>query len=118
MSEDYQYALILDFDNVEGLVAYLQNPAHAGIGGLFTSAASASLAYDYELVELGRRAAACESGALHAAFRLKPEATSLKPAADNLRSCVASGFSRKAVAVAEEELLRRSRAAAGSIRRR
>ena len=53
MSEDYQYALILDFDNVEGLVAYLQNPAHAAIGGLFTSAASASLAYDYELVELG-----------------------------------------------------------------
>ena len=52
MSEDYQHALILDFDNVEGLVAYLQNPAHAGIGGLFTSATSASLAYDYELVDL------------------------------------------------------------------
>jgi hypothetical protein len=52
MAEDYQYALILDFDNVEGLVAYLQNPAHGGIGALFTSAASASLAYDYELVEL------------------------------------------------------------------
>ena len=53
MAEDYQFALILDFDSVEGLVEYLQNPAHAGIGGLFTSAASASIAYDYEVVELG-----------------------------------------------------------------
>jgi hypothetical protein len=52
MPEDYQFSLILDFDDVEGLKAYLQNPAHAGIGGLFTSAASASLAYDYELVDL------------------------------------------------------------------
>ena len=53
MSEDYQFALILEFDDVEGLLAYLRNPAHAGIGGLFTSAASASLAYDYEVAELG-----------------------------------------------------------------
>jgi hypothetical protein len=52
MPEDYQYALILEFDDVDGLKGYLQNPAHAGIGGLFTTAASASLAYDYELVEL------------------------------------------------------------------
>ena len=52
MAEDYQFALILEFDDVEGLMAYLQHPAHAGIGGLFTSAASASLAYDYEVVEL------------------------------------------------------------------
>ena len=53
MSEDYQFALILEFDDVEGLLAYLRNPAHAGIGGLFTSAASASLAYVYEVAELG-----------------------------------------------------------------
>jgi len=53
MAEDYQFSLILDFDDVEGLKGYLQNPAHAGIGGLFTTAASASLAYDYELVDLG-----------------------------------------------------------------
>jgi hypothetical protein len=52
MAEDYQFSLILEFDDVEGLKAYLQNPAHAGIGGLFTTAASASLAYDYELVDL------------------------------------------------------------------
>ena len=52
MAEDYQFALVLDFDDVEGLKGYLQNPAHAGIGGLFTTAASASLAYDYEVVAL------------------------------------------------------------------
>ena len=52
MGEDYQFSLILDFDDVEGLKGYLQNPAHAGIGGLFTTAASASLAYDYELLDL------------------------------------------------------------------
>ena len=52
MPEDFQFSLILDFDDVEGLKAYLQNPAHGAIGGLFTTAASASLAYDYELVEL------------------------------------------------------------------
>ena len=52
MADDYQFSLILEFDDVEGLKEYLQNPAHAGIGGLFTSAASASLAYDYELVDL------------------------------------------------------------------
>jgi len=52
MVEDYQYSLTLDFDDAEGLEAYLRNPAHAAIGGLFTSAASASLAYDYEVVDL------------------------------------------------------------------
>jgi hypothetical protein len=52
MPIDYQFALILDFDDVEGLKEYLRSPAHQGIGGLFTSAASASLAYDYDLVEL------------------------------------------------------------------
>jgi len=56
MPIDYQFALILDFDDVEGLKAYLQSPAHEGIGGFFTSAASASLAYDYELVDLGQAA--------------------------------------------------------------
>jgi len=53
MREDYQYVLALEFDDVDGLRAYLRHPAHDQIGGFFTSAASASLAYDYEMVELG-----------------------------------------------------------------
>jgi hypothetical protein len=52
MREDFQYILELDFDDVAGLRAYLEHPAHEAIGGFFTSAASASLAYDYEVVAL------------------------------------------------------------------
>ena len=53
MAQDYQYLLLLEFDSVEGLREYLQHPAHTMLGGFFTGAADASLAYDYELVELG-----------------------------------------------------------------
>ena len=53
MREDYQYLLVLEFDDLEGLRAYLEHPAHGAIGGFFTSAAAASLAYDYEVVDLG-----------------------------------------------------------------
>jgi Stress responsive A/B Barrel Domain len=52
MREDYQYLLVVEFDDIEGLRAYLEHPAHDTIGGFFTSAASASLAYDYEVVDL------------------------------------------------------------------
>ena len=51
MREDYQFAAIFEFDDVEGLKAYLQHPAHASIGGHFTTAASAGLAYDYEVAD-------------------------------------------------------------------
>ena len=57
MHEDYQYILELDFDDVDGLKAYLEHPAHGAIGGFFTSAASAALAYDYEVVPLEDAAA-------------------------------------------------------------
>ena len=53
MREDYQFVLALDFDDLAGVRAYLEHPAHDQIGGFFTSAASASLAYDYEMVDLG-----------------------------------------------------------------
>ena len=52
MREDYQFAAIVEFDDVAGLLAYLQNPAHAGIGTQFGSSAAAALAYDYEMVTL------------------------------------------------------------------
>ena len=52
MREDYQYALILEFDDLAGLEGYLRHPAHERIAGVFTSAADASLAYDYELEDL------------------------------------------------------------------
>ena len=52
MRHDYQFALILEFDDVEGLRAYLTHPRHAALGSIFSSGASA-LAYDYELQDLG-----------------------------------------------------------------
>jgi hypothetical protein len=52
MSTNYEYAAIFEFDDLEGLRAYLRHPAHHAIGGHFTSAASAALAYDYELADV------------------------------------------------------------------
>jgi hypothetical protein len=56
MRADYQYLLVVEFDDIEGLRAYLEHPAHDPIGGFFTNAATASLAYDYEVVELSEAA--------------------------------------------------------------
>jgi hypothetical protein len=50
--EDYEYALMLDFDDVKGLTDYLQHPAHSALGHFFTSSADASLAYDYQMMSL------------------------------------------------------------------
>ena len=51
MTESYEYAAIAEFDDREGLVAYLQHPAHQSIGRHFTASAERSLAYDYEMLE-------------------------------------------------------------------
>jgi len=49
MRDDYEYAVIIEFDDVEGLKSYLQHPAHAAAGHHFTASASKALAYDYEV---------------------------------------------------------------------
>jgi len=51
MREDYQFAAIIEFDDVDGLKAYLAHPAHRAIGQHFTASASTSLAYDYSMGE-------------------------------------------------------------------
>jgi hypothetical protein len=53
MTEDYAFALVLEFESVDALTAYLSAPAHTVLGQLFTTATSAALAYDYELREAG-----------------------------------------------------------------
>ena len=55
MHVDFEYAVIVEFDDVEGLTAYLAHPAHNVIGGHFTASASDSLAYDYEMFDLASR---------------------------------------------------------------
>ena len=51
MHDDYEYAVMIEFDDVEGLRAYLQHPAHAAAGHHFTASAAKALAYDYEVAE-------------------------------------------------------------------
>ena len=53
MREDYEYAVIIEFEDIDGLTAYLSHPAHGSIGKHFSESASSSLAYDYEMLELG-----------------------------------------------------------------
>jgi hypothetical protein len=53
MRENYEYALVLGFDDVEGLREYLAHPAHGPIGSLFSAGGAASLAYDYEMATIG-----------------------------------------------------------------
>jgi hypothetical protein len=51
MRDDYEYAVFIEFDDVEGLKAYLQHPAHVAAGQHFTASATKALAYDYEVSE-------------------------------------------------------------------
>jgi hypothetical protein len=44
--------IVIDFDDVAGLQAYLGHPAHAGLGARFGQALSSGLIYDFEVGEL------------------------------------------------------------------
>lgn len=48
MPQDFEFALIIEVDDIEALKRYLQAPAHVALGQLFYTATSAALAYDYE----------------------------------------------------------------------
>jgi Stress responsive A/B Barrel Domain len=52
MRENFEYSVIVEFDDMDGLTAYLAHPGHAAIGRQFTEAATVALAYDYEVVDL------------------------------------------------------------------
>jgi Stress responsive A/B Barrel Domain len=47
MTQEFEYALIVEADDVEALKRYLQAPAHEALAHLFYTATSAALAYDY-----------------------------------------------------------------------
>ena len=51
MRDDYEFAVIIEFDDLAGLKAYLQHPAHAAVGRHFYTSAAKALAYDYEVSE-------------------------------------------------------------------
>ena len=49
MERDFEYALIVEVDDMAALKRYLQAPAHAALGEVFYRATSAALGYDYDL---------------------------------------------------------------------
>jgi hypothetical protein len=49
MRVDYQYAALLEFDDLDGLQAYLQHPAHEGLGARFFASFEEALMYDFDL---------------------------------------------------------------------
>jgi hypothetical protein len=54
MTQDFEFALIVEAEDVATLKRYLTAPAHVALGQLFYTAASAALAYDYAIEEIGR----------------------------------------------------------------
>ena len=51
MSVDYQFAVVLEFDDEAGLKAYLEHPAHQQLGTQFFEAFEQALIYDFTLSE-------------------------------------------------------------------
>jgi hypothetical protein len=51
MQVDYSYAAVLEFDDVAGLKAYLEHPAHEALGATFFTCFEEALMYDFELKE-------------------------------------------------------------------
>ncbi len=49
MRVNYEYAALLEFDDTEGLTAYLAHPAHAALAARFFEAFEEALMYDFEL---------------------------------------------------------------------
>jgi hypothetical protein len=52
MTDNYEYAAIIEFDDREGLEAYLRHPAHEAAGAHFTASAERALAYDFDVSDV------------------------------------------------------------------
>ena len=49
MEQDFPLVAIVEFDDLEGLQAYLRHPAHDRLAQLFYSLQEMALAYDYDV---------------------------------------------------------------------
>jgi hypothetical protein len=49
MHSDFPFAAVLEFDDVTGLHAYLEHPAHGAVGATVFAVAEEILVYDYEM---------------------------------------------------------------------
>jgi hypothetical protein len=52
MPDTADYFVMIDFEDAEGLAAYLRHPAHEDLGMRFNDSLAAALVYDFEEVEL------------------------------------------------------------------
>jgi hypothetical protein len=52
MPDAADYFVMIDFENAEGLAAYLRHPAHEDLGTAFNDSLAAALVYDFEEVDL------------------------------------------------------------------
>jgi hypothetical protein len=51
MHVNYEYAAVLEFDDLAGLKAYLDHPAHEALAARFFASFAETLLYDFELKE-------------------------------------------------------------------
>jgi hypothetical protein len=49
MTQDYEFALIVEVDDIAALTRYLKAPAHRALGDFFATSTAAALAYDYDM---------------------------------------------------------------------
>ena len=52
MPDTADYFVAIEFDDLDGLAAYLRHPAHEELGVQFTEALAGALVYDFEAVGL------------------------------------------------------------------
>jgi hypothetical protein len=57
MDLDLGYAAVIEFDDLNGLRAYLEHPAHADLGARFMRSLESGFLYDYEMWDASRAAA-------------------------------------------------------------
>ena len=50
MAVDYEYAAVIEFDDVAGLKGYLEHAAHEELGRRFFESIEAGLVYDFEMM--------------------------------------------------------------------
>ena len=54
MPDAADYFILIEFDDIAALAAYLQHPAHKDLGDRFNDSLAAALVFDYEDVGLDR----------------------------------------------------------------
>lgn len=50
MAVDYDYAAVIEFDDLAGLKGYLEHPTHDELGRRFFESIEAGLVYDFEMM--------------------------------------------------------------------